>query len=80
MAEAMACGTPVFTLKRGSTPEVVEHGVTGFIEENLDGIIESIKQIDDIDPKNCRERVQRLFTAEVMVDSYEEVYKDIVKT
>jgi len=79
MAEAMACGTPVFTIKRGSTPEVVEHGVTGFVEENLDKLVESIKQINHIDPKKCRDRVQRLFTAEVMIDSYEEVFKNIVK-
>jgi glycosyltransferase involved in cell wall biosynthesis len=78
MAEAMACGTPVLTLKRGSTPEVVEDGVTGFVEEDLDGIVESMKQIDQIDPKKCRERVQRLFTAEVMTDNYEEVFKSII--
>ena len=79
MAEAMACGTPVLTLKRGAAPEVVEHGVTGFVEDNLDDLVESIKLIDTIDPKKCRDRVKNMFTADVMVDSYEEVYKSIVK-
>jgi hypothetical protein len=37
-----------------------------------------MKQIDQIDPKKCRERVQRLFTAEVMTDNYEEVFKSII--
>lgn len=78
MAEAMACGTPVFTLRKGSTPEVVEHGVTGFVEDNLEDLIASMKHLEDIDPVKCRERVRKMFTAEVMVDNYEEVYKKIM--
>jgi glycosyltransferase involved in cell wall biosynthesis len=77
MAEAMACGTPVFTLKKGSTPEVVESGVTGFVEENIEDLVEDIRQVNSIDPEKCRERVKELFTAEVMTDSYEEVYRQI---
>jgi glycosyltransferase involved in cell wall biosynthesis len=78
MAEAMACGTPVFTLKRGSTPEVVEHGVTGFVEDNLDDLIQSMKHLESIDPVKCRKRVEKMFTAETMTDAYEEIFRRIV--
>jgi len=73
MIEAMACGTPVLTFRRGSAPEVVEHGVTGFVVESMDEFIKSVKHLDKIDPKRCRERVKRMFTGQIMVDNYERI-------
>lgn len=78
MVEAMACGTPVLTLKKGSTNEVVEHGATGFVEKGMEELKDSLKHLDAIDPAMCRKRVREMFTAEVMSDKYETVYKNII--
>jgi hypothetical protein len=74
MVEAMACGTPVITFKRGSAPEVIAHKVTGFVVENMEEFIEATKQVDMIDPQKCRERVEKMFTDKTMVDNYERLY------
>ncbi len=76
--EAMACGTPVITMKRGSASEIVIHGKTGFIADSLDQIIQFCKLIDKIDRIDCRERAQ-CFTAQVMVDRYEAVFSNLIK-
>jgi len=78
MAEAMACGTPVIAFKRGSVPEIVKHGKTGFVVEDEKGLIEAIKNIDEIDRAECRRHVEKYFTIEKMVDSYERVYEKII--
>ncbi len=78
MAEAMACGTPVVTFKRGAAPEIVEHGVTGFVVETMDEFIEAAQHVGEIEPQKCRERVEKMFTAQTMVDGYERVYKRVL--
>jgi glycosyltransferase involved in cell wall biosynthesis len=80
MVEAMACGTPVVTLKKGSTSEVVAHGETGFVAEDMDEFIEAVKNVDSISPEKCRSRAKKMFTSEVMVDNYERIYQKCVKT
>lgn len=78
MAEAMACGTPVVTFKRGAAPEVVAHGTTGFVIETMDEFIDAVKHINEISPRACRERVEKMFTVRRMVDSHERVYREIL--
>jgi glycosyltransferase involved in cell wall biosynthesis len=78
MVEAMACGTPVVTFKRGSTPEVVAHGATGFVVETMDEFIDAIKHVGEIDPRKCRGRVEGMFTTRAMVDNYERVYMRVL--
>ena len=78
MIEAMACGTPVIAFKKGSVPEIVKHGKTGFVVENEKEMIEAIKNIDQIKRKDCRKYVEESFTVEKMIDGYEEVYERIV--
>jgi glycosyltransferase involved in cell wall biosynthesis len=78
MAEAMACGTPVVTFKRGAAPEVVAHEVTGFVVETMDEFVEAMQDVAEIDPQKCRERVETMFTAETMVDGYERVYTKVL--
>lgn len=77
--ESMACGTPVIAFRNGSVPEIIEDGKTGFIVEKIDEMAEAIKNIDKIDRKKCRERVERYFTSEKMTDGYEEIYNKILK-
>ncbi len=75
MIEAMSCGTPVIATRHGAVPEVVKDGVTGFIVDDLKSLIEAIKKIDSIDRLACRQRVERKFTVQKMIDKYEGVIK-----
>ncbi len=79
MVEAMACGTPVIAFGRGSAQEIVEHGKTGFVVENVKEAVKAVKKIEQIKRLACRERVEKNFTAEKMVDNYEKVYSRIIK-
>ena len=71
MIEAMACGTPVLATARGSVPEVVADGVTGFVRATPDELVEAVARIGEIDRRACRRRVAELFSAEVMTAGYE---------
>jgi len=79
MIEAMACGTPVIAYPQGAVPEVVENGKTGFIVKNVKEMVKAIKNIDKIDRRKCRERVERYFTVEKMIDGYEKICKKLLK-
>jgi glycosyltransferase involved in cell wall biosynthesis len=77
MTEAMACGTPVIATPRGSVPEVVADGETGFIVSVDDYPSEAaaaIRRSSDIDPKACRRHVEAHFSKEVMVEGYERAF------
>lgn len=79
MIEAMSCGTPVIGWNKGSVPEVVQDGETGYVVNSVEEMTEAIKKIDKISRKACRERVERLFSVEKMVQGYLKVYHRIVK-
>lgn len=78
MTEAMACGTPVIAFRRGSVPEVVIDGKTGFIVDTVEEMGEALKKIDSIDRQACRNHVEKNFSIGKMIDSYEQVYYDIL--
>ena len=75
MVEAMACGTPVLATRWGAVPEVVEHGVTGFLAETPDGLLEFIDRLDELDPLVCRRKAEERFSPEVMAASYLDIYR-----
>jgi glycosyltransferase involved in cell wall biosynthesis len=75
MTEAMACGTPVLALRRGSVPEVVADGVTGFVRDTEAELITVARQIPSLDRRRCRQRVETYFSATAMADGYEAVYR-----
>ncbi|MDP3971060.1 MAG: glycosyltransferase family 4 protein [bacterium] len=79
MVEAMATGTPVIAFNKGSVPELVKDGVTGFVVKNEDEMRDAIKKIDTIDRAACREWVKNNFSIERMGDGYEQVYKKLIK-
>ncbi len=79
MTEAMACGTPVIAMKRGSVPEVIADGETGFIVDDVKQMVSAIKKIDSISRADCRKRVEENFTTEKMVEGYERVFQKFVK-
>jgi glycosyltransferase involved in cell wall biosynthesis len=74
MIESLAAGTPVIALRRGSVPEVIEDGVTGFICDDVDGMVRATERIGDIDPEDCRRHSER-FSGEAMCRGYERVYE-----
>jgi len=74
MIEAMACGTPVVAWRCGSVPEVVEHGVSGFIVDDLDQAIAAAYRIGELERGACRRAFEQRFTARRMAEQYVEVY------
>jgi len=82
MAEAQSCGTPVIGFKRGSVSELVKNGKTGFVvspKEGIEGLKNALKNIDKINPKDCRENAERNFSLEKMVENYEKTYCKILR-
>lgn len=81
MTEAMACGTPVIAYNRGSVPEIVVDGKTGYIVEegDIEGLVAAMKKIDSIDRATCRKHVLDHFSIESMVSGYEDVYAKMLK-
>lgn len=79
MIEAMACGTPVIAYQKGSVPEVVKHGETGFVVADRKQMIGAIKKVGKINRADCRRRVEENFTIDHMVSGYEKIYARIIR-
>jgi glycosyltransferase involved in cell wall biosynthesis len=80
MPEAMACGTPVIAFARGAAPEIVVDGETGFLVDDVDGMVEAVRHVRAIDPRRCRSHVEERFDVPVMVDGYLDAYERILET
>ncbi len=78
MIESMACGTPVIAFNRGSVPEVIDHGVTGFIVPDEAAAIAAVGSIDKLDRRAVRATFDRRFTARRMAEDYLDVYEDLI--
>jgi glycosyltransferase involved in cell wall biosynthesis len=78
VVESMACGTPVVAYQRGSMPEVVDEGVTGFLVQTVDQAVAAVARIATIDRGGCRARAEQRFGADRMVNDYLRIYRDIV--
>lgn len=78
MIEAMACGTPVIAFNRGSVPEIVEHGVTGFVVGDEVQAIAAVERVDRLSRPAVRRRFEQRFTAERMADDYLALYRRLV--
>ena len=77
--EALACGTPVIAMNRGAMPEIIEHGVNGFLADTEEEFAEYIDRIDEIDPAECRASVERKFSAGAMARAYIDRYREVTK-
>ncbi|MDQ0578374.1 glycosyltransferase family 4 protein [Streptomyces rishiriensis] len=75
MVEAMACGTPVVALRRGSVPEIVDDGVTGFICDRPEQLPAALRSVDRLSPQACRERVCNRFDTLNMASAYQTLYR-----
>ncbi len=80
MIESMASGTPVIAFNKGSVPEVIEHGKTGFIVNTEEEMLQAIKKISIIDRKYCHKYTIEKFSVDRMVDGYIEAYRIVLKT
>jgi glycosyltransferase involved in cell wall biosynthesis len=79
MPEAMACGTPVVSLRRGSAEELIDHGETGFVVDTVDEMVEAVKDVPRIDPAHCREQVRARFSPANMAGEYVRLYEQLAE-
>lgn len=80
MVEAMAFGCPVISFERGAAPEIVVHEKNGFLAQNLAEMVEYIPRINEIDKSALPAYVERNFSAHLMAEQYEQIYKQIIRT
>ena len=78
VVEALASGTPVIASNRGSMPELIDHGVTGFLVNSVDEAVEAIGRISEINRAACRAAVSARFTVDWMADRYVELYRSLL--
>ncbi|PYX95386.1 MAG: glycosyl transferase [Acidobacteria bacterium] len=78
MMESIACGTPVIAYPRGSVPEIIEDGVSGFLVHNVEQAVKAVKRISQIDRRRCRQRFEERFTATRMCNDYLALYERLV--
>lgn len=76
--EAMACGTPVIAMRRGSMPEIIDHGCTGFLVDSLDEAAAAIDLVASLDRRAASEAVARCFSVDRMADDYLALYRKIL--
>ena len=78
VVEALASGTPVIAANRGAMPELIDHGVTGFLVNSVDEAVDAIGRIGEIDRAACRAAVSARFTVDRMADRYLELYRSLL--
>lgn len=79
VAESMFCGTPVIAFNKGSMPELIHHGKTGFLVDNSDEAVDSLKEIKKINRKYCRLWAEDNFSQKEMIKNYLKIYNDILE-
>ena len=80
MIESMACGTPVIAFNKGAVPEIIADGETGFVVDSESDMVEAVKHIDSIDPRQCRQHVQDNFSITRMADGYGAFYHQVISS
>jgi hypothetical protein len=79
MVEAMVSGTPVIAFPHGAAPELVEPGVTGFLADDVDGMVEAYAQVGEIDLERCAQEAARRFGPKQMADGYADAYERAIE-
>ncbi len=78
MAESLACGTPVVGSGCGAAPEIVDHGLTGYLAANVDGLVRGVLDADRLDRRRCREVIELRFSMERMARDHETFYRSVL--
>ncbi len=78
VVEAMACGTPVIAFNKGSMPEILEDGKTGFLVSNVEEAVHAVGKLKHIHRQDCRKTVEERFTSDRMTKNYMMVYQQIL--
>jgi glycosyltransferase involved in cell wall biosynthesis len=78
MIEAMACGTPVIAFPRGSVPEVMRDGVSGFLVDNVRDAVGAVERLPDLDRRACRMYFEERFSARRMARDYVRIFEDVI--
>jgi glycosyltransferase involved in cell wall biosynthesis len=79
MIEAMACGTPVIAYRRGSVPEVMSEGITGFVVDDADGAVAAAEKIGSLDRAACRAYFEERFNVDRMANEYVNAYQRLIE-
>jgi glycosyltransferase involved in cell wall biosynthesis len=77
MIEALACGVPVLAFRRGSVPEVIDHGVTGIIVDTVDEAVAAMPRLVMLSRQQCQRTFERRFSAARMAADYERTYEQL---
>ena len=78
VVEAMACGTPVVAYRRGSMPEVVDEGVTGYLAHDIESSVDAVRAAVRLDRSVVHARAVARFSADRMVDDYLRIYEAVL--
>jgi glycosyltransferase involved in cell wall biosynthesis len=78
LIEALACGTPVLAYRRGSIPEIIDDGVTGFVCDDFNDMVAAVDRIGMIQRTNCRQAFDARFSVERMAQDYVNVYRQLM--
>jgi glycosyltransferase involved in cell wall biosynthesis len=76
--EALACGTPVIAMNKGAMPEIIEHGITGFLANSEEEFEAYMKRVDELDPEECRKSVEEKFSGRRMAERYLARYRTAI--
>jgi glycosyltransferase involved in cell wall biosynthesis len=79
MIEAMACGTPVIAFKRGSVPEVIDNGISGFVVEDEIGAVAAVKRLHTLSRDTVRAQFEKRFSAKQMALNYVASYEELLR-
>jgi glycosyltransferase involved in cell wall biosynthesis len=80
VVESMLCGTPVIAFNKGSMPELIKDGTTGYLVDDVDQAVQALQHLDRIDRHDCYHHARTEFSIEKMVDSYIQVYDRILSS
>jgi UDP-glucose:tetrahydrobiopterin glucosyltransferase len=78
--EALACGVPVISYRRGGPAEIIQDGKTGFLVEpdSVDRLVDAIARLDEIDRYTCRQQAETEFSLKALGDRFEKWFRDIL--
>ena len=78
VVEAMACGTPVIAFDRGSMPELIDDGTTGYLVADVAGAVDAVSRVGALDRHRIRSEAVTRFGHDRMVDAYVDVYRQVI--